>query len=372
MVNSKKLTFNKKIYTLRIGVTDACTNRCRYCFIKNENRIINFSIAKKVIDFWFDAPGENKDLKIYGGEPLLCFPLVKKIVSCVFQKEKKAKKNKKVIISLITNGILLNEEHLIFLKKNNIFFNISIDGNQFSHDRFRILADGRGTFKIISRKIPLMFKILPKDMVIAAFGIHPELANKMAKNFFYLIERGFTIVSFEIIQNIFWLQSSQRLFLINLERIIKYIFSEIAKGNFIFITTINQEIKYQEWTERAQKTSGRCHFLYNFEINPEGKAFFSPLLIAHLEPRRYFVGNFSKGGIYKEYRDCQFDKNSKRCQLCWKKYYQKSLPDDYGGRVFRKFNELCIQAANSIIDLSSKNHFFKEYVEIIKKQEIPR
>ena len=93
MVNSKKLTFNKKIYTLRLGITNACTNKCKYCFIKKGNKTINFLTAQKVIDFWFDAPGENKDLKIYGGTVALFSFGKKDCFLCFSKKEKGKKKN---------------------------------------------------------------------------------------------------------------------------------------------------------------------------------------------------------------------------------------------------------------------------------------
>lgn len=78
-------------------VTDACNLKCKYCgygelyntYDKRNNSFMNFSMAKKVIDYlyaiWQKYPGKSSPRKIvfgfYGGEPLMNFTLIQEVIS---------------------------------------------------------------------------------------------------------------------------------------------------------------------------------------------------------------------------------------------------------------------------------------------------
>ena len=56
-----------------------------------------------------------------------------------------------VHISLVSNGTLLSEDFLIFLKENNIVLGISCDGPAEVQDKFRHFPDGRGSSSIVKK-----------------------------------------------------------------------------------------------------------------------------------------------------------------------------------------------------------------------------
>ena len=87
-----------------------------------------FEIAKRGVDFLIENSGKQKDLSIifFGGEPLLEFALIEKIVPYI--REKEAGSGKTVNLSLSTNGLLLDEKIVDFLVKHNVGCQVSIDG----------------------------------------------------------------------------------------------------------------------------------------------------------------------------------------------------------------------------------------------------
>ena len=116
---------NKEIYLLRLAVVTKCNQRCKYCFIKKTNKTITYSNAQKAINLLLNSKGRDKILIIYGGEPSLCFSLLKRII--IFAQKKAASLNKYLIISIGTNGTLLDPSQLIFFKQTDVKLAISLD-----------------------------------------------------------------------------------------------------------------------------------------------------------------------------------------------------------------------------------------------------
>ena len=136
-----------------------CNMRCKYCIfgdcydgIKSyTNKAMSFEVAKNAIDYFYESGKEkmkygNKQdfgLTFYGGEPLLYFETLKKIIE--YCKDKKYPFN----YALTTNATLINDEICKFIVDNNINVTISLDGDEKETNRKRVLKDGSGAFDVI-------------------------------------------------------------------------------------------------------------------------------------------------------------------------------------------------------------------------------
>lgn len=130
----------KEIYNQNCGIVDVlyliltnnCNLRCSYCFLENNancpsirnNMSENIAICalKKYEIHLKNHNISEGTLLLYGGEPLLNRKILKVIVE--FCNKSKIKFN----INLITNGTLLSDELIQYLKINNVKISISIDG----------------------------------------------------------------------------------------------------------------------------------------------------------------------------------------------------------------------------------------------------
>src|SRR5208337_3377046 len=102
--------------------------------------------ACRAVD-WLIANSKNTEkvsICFFGGEPLLNFPVMKKTVA--YSKEKAAEKGKQVTFSITTNGSLLNDEIISFLKNEKINPLISFDGPPEYQNRQRRFKDGGGSY----------------------------------------------------------------------------------------------------------------------------------------------------------------------------------------------------------------------------------
>lgn len=123
---------NNNVCSATLCVTHNCNLNCIYCYQKHDyNSKMNFETAKNIIDCLFtDAEKESKNVEInfIGGEPLLEFSLIKKIVEYAFS----LKTNISYKFFATTNGTLLTEEMKKWFSMNCkiISLGLSLDGDR--------------------------------------------------------------------------------------------------------------------------------------------------------------------------------------------------------------------------------------------------
>lgn len=367
---------NKQIGTLRLALTTACLLRCRYCFVKKTNKMMEKEIAKKAIRLLLKSPGKNKKLLIYGGEPLLNFPLLKKIIPQAQKLAQTLRKN--LIISLATNGLLVNQAILKFFKQSNLKICISIDGKPSSHNQNRIFENGRGSFELIKKNLPLVLSNLAEKNVSAIMIVLPKLVAKMYNNFLYLTKIGFKNIEIEsVIQpgppffynpEIYWKPAQKTIFQKNLKKIVKYIVERIPANNFFFFNPLSDAINKLFQKENPENSC--CPFSESLEVYPEGEMAFSPFLInlSPVKKKKYLIGNI-KTGFKKDYQSCHFDIGKEKCQTCWRRYYQdENKYSREGIDLINYRNQLSKEVADYIYNQSLTKLIFRKYIKEAKKR----
>lgn len=150
-----------------LQVTQQCNLRCSYCAYSGAyyNRVHNsarmsFETAKKAIDFYIARARESNRLHLgfYGGEPLLEYDLIKKCVEYI----KCNVEGKKLTFGITTNATLLTDEKIHYLRDNNFYLTVSIDGSKEEHDACRVFPDGSGSFDIVMHNIKRVKELYPE------------------------------------------------------------------------------------------------------------------------------------------------------------------------------------------------------------------
>jgi len=353
-----KFFINKKINKIKLAITTACNLRCPYCFVERKNEMMNFETAKKSVDILINSPGKDKLLAIYGGEPILNFNLIQKIYPYVYQRAKDKKKN--LFISICSNFILFSSIHLKFIRDHSIKLIISLVGTKEDHDRMRNNSR-RGTYNLIKEKIPLLFKIVPKDNIGVSFCIFPSTIENMINNFKHLINLGFNHFNFEIIR-IYekWTDRHINIFKNNLTKIRDILFKSVINNDFIFLNSINWEIKYGALSRK------QCPFNYNLEVYPNGEMAFSPFLLNLLDKDKYIIGNVNNIQPFRRFIKCQFKSSNKNCKECETKYYKEYNVNDNGEEVWNLYSLFSRNLANYIKIQSRVYSEFNEYIKRAK------
>lgn len=169
-------------------ITEDCNCRCKYCFIDKNPKKSNIKVGKAMIDWMFNSEiskdDKNLQLTFFGGEPLTEFDLLKKIVIYGMEKSKKTGKN--ISYSITTNGTLLSGEKLDWILNNDIGILFSIDGKKEFHNRYRVFADGKGSY---DRTMEDLDKLLQaKPQVVARMTYVPDTIPYLFENYKFLLE----------------------------------------------------------------------------------------------------------------------------------------------------------------------------------------
>lgn len=147
-----KEKFNSNTLTFTILLTWACNLRCVYCYegageirSKSLNAEESDSIVKYIKKLTNKVRPHNVSIMLFGGEPLLNI----KVGEIILKEIDSYCKERNVVLntSIITNGVLLDEEKVTFLKKYNCkYVQITLDGIKEIHNKRRVSKDGSSSF----------------------------------------------------------------------------------------------------------------------------------------------------------------------------------------------------------------------------------
>jgi uncharacterized protein len=133
---------------------------CDYCYTKTdlgygtygEPSLMAEDVAYQAVDFLFqNSRSKNLEIVFFGGEPLINFDLIRKVVDHANLESEK--KSRTVNFQIVTNATLLSEEVIRFVTENKVFVQVSLDGKKEVNDKHRIFLDGKGSHNSIVNTI---------------------------------------------------------------------------------------------------------------------------------------------------------------------------------------------------------------------------
>ena len=151
---------------IALFLAQECNMACAYCYGIDGNYggagLMSEDTARQAVDWLVensrDAP--KVGVSFFGGEPLLNFPLLKTVVA--YTKEKASARGKLVAFSLTTNGSLLNDDVVAFLREENVLPLISFDGPPEYQDRQRPFKGGGGSHATVLAGIEKLRQAFPR------------------------------------------------------------------------------------------------------------------------------------------------------------------------------------------------------------------
>ena len=148
---------NTVVKALCLHVAHTCNLNCSYCFAsqgryQGERALMSFEVGKRAMDFLIENSGSRRNLEVdfFGGEPLMNFDMVKKLVAYCREQEKIHNKNFR--FTMTTNGMLIDDDVIDFCNKECHNVVLSLDGRKEVHDRFRKDYAGHGSYDAIVPK----------------------------------------------------------------------------------------------------------------------------------------------------------------------------------------------------------------------------
>lgn len=162
------------VHSVTLLTTHACNFKCTYCYEfsnfaqpHSKPGRMNIETAKRTVDWLIATSGteENLALGFFGGEPLLNFPLIEQVVD--YANERGAAHGKKFSFSMTTNGSLLSDEIIAFLKRHNIKTTISMDGGKEIQNTQRPMVNGKDSYETVRPRAAKLLAEMPETGVQA-------------------------------------------------------------------------------------------------------------------------------------------------------------------------------------------------------------
>jgi uncharacterized protein len=313
---------------LDIVVSQQCNLACKYCFTPESNGtnvnpgLLSVQVAKKSIDFLLQRSGNKQDIFVcfFGGEPLINFEVIKTTVWYALKECKKL--NKSIHFSMTTNGTLLNDEVIEFIKNYRIKLQISLDGDSYSQNLNRPYVDGSETYSAIVNNLK---KLECRKLKYSARATISKLTiNSITSNFEHLVKLGFSNIHFEsafgskggiFINDKTEIEQIQKQYFAIAKKIIEnYRTDELS--NF---TTLTDPLSKIASAKKVNYSCGIGRGYVSVDVN--GNIFLCHRLVGH---QKFHMGNVMEdtfSTIWFEFIKNRMNVNERKtCKKCWARY----------------------------------------------------
>ena len=315
------------IKSLCLHVSHDCNLACSYCFagkgsFGGAKNNMTLEVGKRALDFLIDNSGNRPTYEVdfFGGEPLLNWDTVKKLVE--YGKERAAGKGKVFRFTLTTNALLLDQEKEEFLNKENISVVLSIDGRKAVHDKMRPVPSGEGSYDLVAPKIKSFINSRQgKNYYVRGTFTGNNL--DFAEDVLFLADEGYTEISLEpVVAN----PTEEFAFQKNHKDRLRYEYARLAK-EYLKRKATGRPFNFFHYNVDLEKgpclpkrlTGCGAAFQY-LAVTPEGDLYPCHQFVGKEE---YRLGDLFQGIIDKKLAE-RFKKahiyNKKECKICWVRF----------------------------------------------------
>ena len=192
---------SKVVKALCLHVAHTCNLNCSYCFASQgkyhgDRAVMSFEVGKRALDFLIENSGTRRNLEVdfFGGEPLINFDVVKRLVA--YAREVEGKHGKNFRFTLTTNGVLIDDDVIDFANREMSNVVLSLDGRKEVNDHFRKNYNGDGSYDAIVPKFQeLVHRREGKNYYVRGTFTHNNV--DFVNDILHMADLGFTELSME-------------------------------------------------------------------------------------------------------------------------------------------------------------------------------
>ena len=316
------------IKAMCLNMTHDCNLRCEYCFASQgtyngEKAFLSFETGKKAFDFLVQSSGKRRNLEVdfFGGEPLMNFETIKKLVDYGRSLEKD--NNKHFRFTVTTNGVLLDEDKINYINENMDNVVLSIDGRKETNDRMRKTINGKGSYEVIINNFKsFISKRGNRDYF--ARGTYTAYNLDFSEDVKHMREVGFDKISVEPVVAL-----PEEKYALKEEHIdiLKQEYEKLAE---YYVDSYNTDKKFQFFHFNIELDGGPC--IYKRSIGcGAGTEYVAVTPAGEMYPCHQFVGDpaYSMGDIWKGVTNTALRGEFKLCNAysrpdcadCWARLY---------------------------------------------------
>ena len=169
----------------------SCNLRCRYCFYTDEAEKRSFpsfgrmtpQTMRVIVDKALAYADRECTFAFQGGEPTLVGVDFYRQLSAYIASHPNPKRVR-VGYAFQTNGTLLDEDWAQWFAENHVLVGVSLDGTKDIHDRYRVDAEGHGTFQRVMASIRLLERYQVDYNILTVVTSSTARSGQKVYNFF--------------------------------------------------------------------------------------------------------------------------------------------------------------------------------------------
>lgn len=310
-----------------LHVAHDCNMICTYCFgeqgtFAGSKCLMSLEVGIKAIDYLIANSGSRRNLEIdfFGGEPLMNFEVVKKLVD--YGREQEKLFNKNIRFTITTNGLLLDDEKTEYINQTMDNVILSIDGRPEVNDNMRKTVNGSPTYDVITKNY-LDF-VNKREGLYYVRGTFTRNNLDFAKDIEHLVNLGFSNVSVEPVvtdlKQPYALQETDRDKIFEeYDRLTDLYMEKMSKGEAFDFFHFNVELEQGPCI--VKRLSGCGAGTEYLAISPEGDIYPCHQFVGNKD---FYIGNLFDSEITNRQRDKFLNAsiyNKEDCRNCWAKFY---------------------------------------------------
>lgn len=179
---------------LELALSETCNLACKYCYcgtcrdMPNQG-LMSETVARQAVTWLFAVSGKSESVSItfFGGEPLLNKPVFRFAIE--YSQRLAKLHGKKVFYSMTTNGTLLDDEIIGYIKRYNFGLMVSLDGPPEIHNAQCPTQDGQGSFDMAAAGIK---KLMARRRMVTVRCTMTHPVPKMLDLIKFFEDFGFT------------------------------------------------------------------------------------------------------------------------------------------------------------------------------------
>jgi uncharacterized protein len=273
--------------------TNNCNLRCDYCYATKTPPSMSKELMDQVIDFIvFEEekrlPNRGISIQFFGGEPLLKWNLLRYTVNTANGRMAQHLKDRKIKWGMTTNGTLLDEKKLRWMKTVGLTPLFSIDGRKETHNRHRIYANGKGSWDDIP--IDLILQYFPNPEIRPT--ILPDTVGDWINDVKWFHSKGCYTVATEVAYEADWDANAMRKAWTTYNKMADLYIELKNKGQQVWMKFINDGANF---LGSREQTGSICGIAKNtVAINAKGDLF-SCQRYASFSDAKLKLGNIKTG-----------------------------------------------------------------------------
>lgn len=343
------------IDTIKIFLTYKCNFNCDYCFVTHSDEVMKPEVLDKILNWAID--NRIKEIILTGGEPTLCFNLIRQAAEFV-----NLKAPYMVFDDIPTNGSQLTFDNIIEAKKLGLKFAFSLDGFSFEKNKFR--NSDKETYKKVIKNIAFYTKEY-NELPRIKLTVNLNNAKYLHENVKSLLKKGLKNIQILPAFSVEWSDDKTQEFLESYDKLLNLYNDMKKKDDEVKVDPISWYLESIKRKNFKEIEKNHCNLGKDVCFSPLGEAY-SCLAMIHLRNneelrKKYFLGNINtfidlkKLKIIESYRICK--DIGFNCDYCFPLISCKKL---YSMMNLKKGKNLDVKYAKNFIKIENEM-FFKVY-----------